>query len=298
VKKIIYSIVACSVLAATAALAGGPDLIPAAPAAPAPSVIPFLDLQAGAAWRSNKNAEFAPLRNGVSSVIDPIFGTTTYNSSFPAFSRKENHFAGRVAAGLQFPMTPEFKVTTEIGFGGYSNDRYRQLGVVTGTFAPVEGTPVALPTLTSLTNIKVTTSGFDAFVGGMYTVFNNFDLFAKVGGMVENYRVNFDNALVVTSPVAPVTTLFASSISDRNTRSQAVPAVMVGAQYDFNQWVGVHVAYLHTFGDSLRALSLRSDPFPVVNNGVTGPQTLVLDRRLGAPSINAVFGGLQFRLPA
>ncbi len=257
-KKLIYPIIACSALAATVALAGGPDIMPA----PVASVVPFMDFQLGAAWRD------------VDNITTPVFGAPLAPVLVvPGFNHSNDHFAGRVAGGLQFPITPVFKVTSELGFGYYNRDRFSQV---------VTFTPGAAVALTNTTNVKVSTMGYDAFVGGMYTVFNNVNLFGKVGGMVETYRTNFNNVTNVTGVGNIV------NVGVTTERSSAVPAVMVGAQYEINQWLGIHVAYLHSFGSNLRLLQLGVAP---------AVPAVTFSRRLAAPTINAVFGGLEVRLP-
>jgi len=304
VKKLIYPLIACSALAATAALAGGPDLV--APPQPCTAcVIPFLDGELGAAWRNISDVSLpghvvvpAALGNFAFPFnILGAFGPATV--VLPGFNHSEKHFAARVAAGLKFPITPMFRVVTELGWGWYGKDELNHAFTFTqpGLFFPT----FFNRTITSNTNFETKVWGFDAMIGGEYTIFNNVNLFAKVGGMMENWRPELHNTIVVTHNFTGVPGTFAPFTSTRtfntnfkHTESEAVPAVIIGAQYEVTQWLGIHVKYLHTFGGKTRLFDNNFGSGTTVNGTTTFFNTNV---NWSAPTINAVFGGLEVRLP-
>jgi len=156
-----------------------------------------------------------------------VHGVTIDNST--------NGWGGRIAAGAIHYSVDNLSYTAEMGWGYYGQTKF-------------ESDAFRINTRTSM-------YGLDLLVGGDYRM-DNFDLFLKVGGMIENAKLHKvqNNALLVT----PLLTSADTGVSDTTrTYSSVVPEIKVGGIYNLNDQWGVSLAYMYVFGNDV---SLNIDP--------------------------------------
>lgn len=251
-KKIISSLLMFSGMASISTFAGGPEMIPPPP----PSTItPYIDFQMGGAWLDIAK----PLSNHEVIIDgDPV----TFNTH-----SQENNLAGRLAIGAEFPIFNRFKFISEIGYGYYGQQKFF-------TDADVSTGP------DFSTFLRVRSWAFDVVAGLSMSLVDNFSIFVKGGGMIENYSNHFK--------------LFDDTTGDEivniiEKRSEVLPVVMAGLEYDPISWIGIKATYIHGFGDTYDPIRISgTDEAPFINVKI----------RHVAPTVDAVMGGIVLKLPS
>lgn len=269
-KKIFMKALIPASLITTLAYAGGPEVEP-----PHATVIPYIDLMGGGAWRDIETPNIA------SPAVDgPV--SFAYNA-YKIFS----NWGARAAVGMMFPYKPVLNITSEIGWGYYGQSTINTLGslAVRNNF----GNAVFV---TDLHHVTFNTWGFDALMGANYNIYPNIDLFGKVGALIENVReVNQEVIRTGTVLSATPTVIFANTNTPN--RTQALPEVVAGVEYMFTDWIGITVSYLHAFGGA-------SSPLPSgsIRVNTAGTAFASINKNTQAPTIDAVFGGVDIHIPA
>ncbi|MDP1603153.1 MAG: hypothetical protein Q8M03_07805 [Legionella sp.] len=142
-------------------------------------------------------------------------------------SKSTNHWGGRIAAGATHysALNNNLSYTAEMGWGYYSRTR------------------ITLPLFGA--NAKNDIYGLDLLVGVNYA-FDSFDLFLKAGGMVQNVRRELTTDLSSFVTGGSVTGISQATL----TSSAVVPEVKVGGVYNFNDSLGLSLAYMYVFGNT------------------------------------------------
>jgi hypothetical protein len=151
-------------------------------------------------------------------------------------SPTNNGWGGRVGAGAIHYFSDKIGFTGELGWGYYGQSKFSN-----NTYG---------------FNSKSQIYGMDLLVGTNYHYNDNFDLFLKLGGMLENVRVNNVNNVqnLVQASGASV-----NGISNTtSTYGSVVPEIKVGGIYDFSDQWGVSVAYMYVFGNENVSLNTNS----------------------------------------
>ena len=143
---------------------------------------------------------------------------------------------GRFAIGgiHQSTMHPNLSYTAEVGAGYYGQTDYT---------APVRGI-----------NAQNYIYGFDVLGGVDYKFCNMFDLFFKVGGLMENVRMNHSTDL--SKYVGDGTVVGIDN--SKTTISSVIPEIKVGGIYDITNAWGLSAAYMHAFGNNVSMVTSRT----------------------------------------
>lgn len=143
-----------------------------------------------------------------------------------SLSRSTNDWGGRIAAGAIHHADACMSYTAEIGWGYYGKTQFNSstLGI----------------------NNTSTIYGMDLLVGADYR-YNQFDIYAKAGGMNEN--VKMERKTNLSQFVTGGSTVGNTDVTA--TVSAIVPEVKVGGIYNFNDQVGISLAYMYVFGSTV-----------------------------------------------
>lgn len=172
------------------------------------------------------------------------------------------NWGGRLSAGLLRFHTEKLGLTGEIGGGYYGNET------------------LTLPQLSAVSKNSV--DGYDVLVGALYK-FENFDVFGKVGFMIENLRgsLNQQNLTEIQG------NFFSGSSYVRGNKTQVLPEVRAGGIYNLREDLGLTLTYMHAFG------STPSFSGSMSASRVTGiNQTTV--SKLQNPSLDSILLGLRY----
>lgn len=199
-------------------------------------------------------------------------GSVTWNSiqSIHVFghepSQTHQRWGGRGALGLLFPYTDRLQFSAEGGWGYYGR-------------VGMSNSAVSSNGLFSL-NVSNTSNlyGFDLLAGALYS-FNQVDIFLKAGAMAENRA--FDSHRTLTGPST------SSIINLNNTQTNVFPEIKVGGIYNFNERLGLSLAYMYVFGND----SLNS----TVPDGASPPTNTNLNADIGNPSLQSFMFGLVYK---
>ena len=169
----------------------------------------------------------------------------------------------RVSAGILRFYTEKLGLTAEIGGGYYGN------------------TPITAPLTSSLGNIAV--NGFDVLVGALYKL-EHFDVFAQIGFMGENTRLDFTRYNLER--------LFNGNLIRGKTRVRSsngdfLPEIRVGGIYNVLDHVGVTLAYMHTFGSTM---TYNLNNSSVIGNGINRFKDVNFEN----PTLNSILLGLRY----
>jgi hypothetical protein len=143
-----------------------------------------------------------------------------------SLSKSTNNWGGRLAAGAIYQASPTIGYTGEIGWGYYGQTKFNSdtLGV----------------------NNTATIYGMDLLVGIDYR-YNQFDWYAKVGGL--NQNVKLDRKTNLSKFVAGGSTVGYTDVT--TTVTTVAPEVKVGGIYNVSNCLGISLAYTYVFGNSV-----------------------------------------------
>lgn len=266
-KKIISSLLILSTVAISATYAGGPEIPP-----PERCFTPYIDGEIGAAWLDIRR----PFVGGFG--VDIIDGISVNISDS---RRSEDQLAGRVAIGgsfapFSFMSMWNLRFLTEVGYGYYGSQKFRNSAAI-----DLDETPLLSANIRSRTIV----SGFDVVAGISADVWDNFSVFFKAGGIVENFS---NHTKIFSGPgiLNPLIDLDEGRelLTTTKTRSQALPVIMTGVGYNLTNWLRVQGTYLHSFGSNHHDFSLNNHA-PYVR------------AKSSAPTVDAAFGGIVLSLP-
>lgn len=231
-----------SVVLASNAYAGGEVIQPMQPLNPAL----FATIEGGYTW------------NALGSTTVSYTGeTSTFTGTVP---KKKHGATGRVAAGaIHYSSNPDLSYTAELGWGYYGYTTYK--------------------TVLNLINAKNSIYGVDLLLGINYQFNPMFDVFLKLGGLLENVRMTRNTNLnSVGIPVVENVTTTTSSV---------IPEVKLGGIYNLTNAWGISLAYMHAFGNS--------PSMSVTKVATTTPVTTNI-RSMGSPiTLDSVTLGLEYK---
>lgn len=164
-------------------------------------------------------------------------GSYTWNSfltSGPGLVTSQNGWGGRLAVGVNRPWKDNLGLTFETGYGYYGN--------ISGTYAQSGGGPLGNGTVNA--SAKTDVLGADILAGLFYT-YNQFDVFAKAGMMVQTLwqKGTLNSSLNMLSLVTVDT-----NATMRANETAVLPEIKVGGDYNINDAMGLSLAYMHVFG--------------------------------------------------
>ena len=176
-------------------------------------------------------------------------------------SDTNQHWGGRFAAGIVHPISVTLRLSGELGGGYYGS---------TSPTIPADNL-----------NARFSVDGYDFLVGAAYKI-NRFDLFGKVGLMVQNQRVKLSKNLEKTNPGG----FISGTITRSYNQTQALPEVKVGGIYNLNDSWGISLAYMHVFGTNIHSNMTHSATVSgIITNGQSDTQN---------PTLNSVMLGLCY----
>ena len=171
-------------------------------------------------------------------------------------------WGGRFGAGFAHPLSESLSLTTELGGGYYGSNKFSLASQGIST--------------------RSTIDGYDFLVGGTYTM-NQFDLFGKVGVMVQNLRSSVTQDYSKSLPGG----LYSGTVVTHSNTTQALPEVKVGGIYNWTESWGLTVAYMHVFGNSPAAnIGVNATAGAISANGNTNNQN---------PSLDSIMFGLNYK---
>ncbi|MCX7121889.1 MAG: hypothetical protein NTZ67_09020 [Gammaproteobacteria bacterium] len=191
------------------------------------------------------------------------FGNTTVTST--VIKPTNSGWTGRAALGATHYSTSHEKIsyTGEMGWGYYGENQYT---------SELRGV-----------NAQNYIYGVDLLAGVDYQFSSMFDAFFKVGGLLENIRM--DRHTDLSKYVGSGNTTGIDN--ETTTTSSVIPEIKVGGVYNFTNLWGLSLAYMHAFGNNVSMNVTKT------NDGatVTSDSTIT-----GAPvSLNSVTIGLRYK---
>lgn len=173
----------------------------------------FLAIEGGYAVNSIKNYEFAFV--GANTAITSV--------------KSNQNYVGRIGAGMLFMMDEQVGITSELGWGYYGKT----------TLKPASGINASVTT-------KYTISGFDALIGIAY-IQPSFSLSLKAGALIENMQIQTNAVFSDPFEVSPV-----FNVNTKKDQTGALPAIKIGASYNFDSNWSITGAYMYAAGSSPR----------------------------------------------
>jgi hypothetical protein len=235
------------------------------------SIVKITKTAISAAFLSLSIAHAGDMGGSPLSVFKPYFGAeASYNwiaidkpsiNSILGSSSAQN-WGGRLYAGFLRHHTEKLGFTGELG-GGYYGDQ-----------------SINLPQLSSTQRNSVV--GYDVLVGALYK-FKKFDVFGKVGFMVENFRTRTkeQNLKLIEGD------FFTGSYDVRSTNTQVLPEIRVGGIYNLRDDLGLTLSYMHAFGST-----------PSISGSMSSSQAAGINQtavaNLQNPSLDSVLLGLIY----
>jgi len=196
-----------------------------------------------------------------------IGSTIVRNQSIPS---SDNGWGGRIGAGAVHYYSDKISFTGELGWGYYGKTSFTSTALGINTQAEIYG--------------------MDLLVGTDYRFNENFDLFLKLGGMLENVRLkrNTNSTNLISTSGAT----FGGVSKTVTTMGSVVPEIKVGGIYNFCDDWGVSLAYMYVFGNEDVSLNINPSvqhaaPTLVVNNNVTATSSPV--------ALSTIMFGLHYK---
>ena len=206
---------------------------------------------------------FISLEGGytVHTIDNYDFAVTDLNLALSSV-KKNQHYTGRLGAGMINMLDEQVGMTGEIGWGYYGRTTLNPDLIGFGDFT-----------------IQHTLTGFDALIGIAY-IQPSFSLSVKAGAMIQN--------MTTKTTSTGVFALFSSSVFDsvivKTNQTAVLPEVKLGASYNFDNNWGVTAAYMLAYGSSSRT----NGNF----NTATGIATLNVNNL--NPTTNTLLLGIQY----
>lgn len=169
----------------------------------------------------------------------------------------------RVSAGLLRLYTEKLGLTAELGGGYYGK------------------TSISSPISASMGNISV--NGFDVLVGLLYKL-EYLDVFGEIGFMGENTRSDFTRYNLVQLLNG---NLIRGRTRTRIPTTELLPELRVGGIYNLRNNLGVTLAYMHTFGSTMK-YEIKS------KTGLATGIDKLSDVNVRNPTLNSILLGLRY----
>lgn len=170
-------------------------------------------------------------------------------------SQTSDPWGGRFYAGFLYSLNESIYLSSEFGGGYYGSES------VTNSSKGISA--------------RYTADGYDLLVGAGYR-FNAFEIFGKVGAMMENWRLKSSKNLALVSPGG----LLNGQYDYRGITAETLPEIKVGGIYNWNDRLGVSLAYMHVFGAKMQAsmnISSSTTPPSINFSGENNMQNPTLD---------------------
>ena len=173
-KKILLALALSTCGISTWSYAGGMGPVKSKQSLPLPLLVPFLAGEGMYTWPDVAGYNVNILNINSSGEQDATITSTENNKGW----------GGRLAAGLMHPFSQRFSGSAELGWGYYGQmDLDPRITVTSGV--------QVIPTGSSM-RMKLNQYGLDLLAGVVYNQ-PKYDLFFKVGGLVQNLRLNIDH---------------------------------------------------------------------------------------------------------
>jgi hypothetical protein len=214
---------------------------------------------------------FVSLEGGYTRPAINGFDFTTINPALHITSNiSRRSWAARLAVGILSMFNDCGAVTAELGWGYYGKTT-----VTPNIVNTLPSIPITLPN--SSFSQSYTISGFDALVGLAY-IQPYFTLSAKGGALIQN--------LVSTTTASAITNPFLTQATIHVARNQTavLPAIKLGAAYNFNQNWSLIASYYLAVGGSIKTVGSSN----IQNN------TFDLNIRNQNPTLNTGLLGIQY----
>ena len=214
--------------------------------------------------------EMGPVSTTEYSTILPFVtleGDYAWNSMYPGVIngiqsvKKNSPWGGRAAGGFALKRTENLFFSGEAGWGAYGHNNLLT---------------------TSGESASYYFYGFDLLLGATY-FYQQFDVFAKAGAMIETLRGISNTTLGEYDPGS----ILSGYVSESSSQTTALPEVKIGGEYNFNSQLAVSLAYMYVFGSNQKLF---------VDNKVTSGQGLARNQQLRfqGPSLNSIMLGLRY----
>lgn len=199
-------------------------------------------------------------------------------------SRNTNEgWGGRLAAGAMHPFSERFAGSAELGYGYYGKlNANPRINVTSGV--------QVIPTGDSL-GMELMQYGMD-FVAGIIYNQPQYDLFFKVGGLVQNVKLktNVNPSVLASGRVNSITSRLNGQYSLNQTFVNVLPELRLGGGYHIDKnWLAT-VSWMHAFGSTLKVTAPNID-FAGTGSGSFGD----IEVRFASPSLNTVMFGVEYR---
>lgn len=232
-----------------------------------PVLVPFLAAEAMYTW---------PDIGGYQVNINNI--DTAGNSAIIRSQNDVQGWGGRFAAGAMHPFSERFSGSAELGYGYYGK-------VDANPVVTTQGVNVT-PSGNSL-KMTIHQYGMDALVGVVYNQ-PKYDLFFKVGGLVQNLKLKTDiNPTDLSGGrTNSITSRLNGQYSLNQTMVNVLPELRLGGGYFFTKnWLAT-VSWMHAFGATLQLTAPNLD-----GQGSFGDISV----KLASPTLNTVMFGTEYR---
>ncbi|MDP3560982.1 MAG: hypothetical protein Q8R83_02240 [Legionellaceae bacterium] len=175
-------------------------------------------------------------------------------------SKTSEPWGGRFAVGVARPISDVWSLSGEVGGGYYGQTK---------------------PSIAEYLDIRYNIDGYDFLAGGIYKI-NQFEVFGKVGFMVENIRARTTANFARLIPGGFVS----GTATKRFNRTEALPQIKVGGNYNLSNNWSVSLAYLHVFGSNMHSNNtISASPGSFEWNGESNLEVMTL---------NSIMFGLRY----
>lgn len=235
---------------------------------PLPVLIPFVDAEAS--YTSPDVEGFNAQVNGVGSFVG---------------QQDRQGWGGRIAGGALHPFTERWAGSAELGFGYYGSVKMNPAITITGSNLSVTPTGDAI-------NMKFNQYGTDVLVGLFYTQ-PKYDLFFKVGALVQNLRatIAFTPNQIFGENTSTLAQRMNGTYTTKVTVANALPALRLGGSYHLNEDWMLMVSWFHAFGSTL---AINMPNVSRSQNGSPGSLGSAVTQ-IAVPTIDSVMFGLDYR---
>ena len=210
---------------------------------------------------------FISLEGGYTVTAEEDYHFTITGTNNTLSSIVENqHYSGRLAAGMMNMVDDQWGVTGELGWGIYGTTTLN---------------PDALPAFTGFGTytIERTLTGLDALVGIAY-VQSNFSVSFKAGALIQNMTTTTTS----TGNFVFLNFNIYDSYTYKTNQTAALPEIKLGAAYNFDNNWALTAAYIFAYGGTSKT-SGEYNPLP-------GRSTVVVDNL--HPGMNSLLVGIQY----
>ncbi len=169
----------------------------------------------------------------------------------------------RISAGILHLYTEKLGLTAEVGGGYYGS--------------------TSISTAQTSSRGKIDVDGYDILVGALYRL-QYFDIFAKIGFMGENARLDFtryDLSRVFDG------NLIRGESRVRSTNGSFLPEISVGGIYNVQNNLGITLTYMHIFGSTMEYKLLSQAN---IGSGINRS----LNVNFQNPTLNSILLGVRY----